>query len=83
MQKKSREFFELFMKQGNEIEKEFQLENMQFDDLNEQGLKLVHFSSNKREDAMSSNISIGKTSLSQSNFISRQFHKQKRKIKMG
>ena len=41
MQKKSKEFFELFMKQGNEIEKEFQLENMPLNELNEQGLKMV------------------------------------------
>ena len=28
MQRKSKEFFNLFMKQGNEIEKEFQAEGM-------------------------------------------------------
>jgi NhaP-type Na+/H+ or K+/H+ antiporter len=43
MQKKSKEFFNLFMKQGNEIEKEFQREGMSEAQLRESGLKFVQF----------------------------------------
>ena len=42
MQKKSKEFFNLFMKEGNEIEKEFQREGMNEAQIREKGLTMVY-----------------------------------------
>jgi hypothetical protein len=48
MQKKSKEFFNLFMKQGNEIEMEFQAEGMNEEQIRESGLKMVHFTNDDK-----------------------------------
>ena len=43
MQKKSKQFFDLFMKNGGEIELEFTTQGLNDHDIREDGLKMVHF----------------------------------------
>jgi hypothetical protein len=43
MQKKSKQFFNLFMQNGEDIELEFTKEGMNKQDIREDGLKMVHF----------------------------------------
>ena len=70
MQKQSKEFFELFMKQGKEIEKEFRKENLV--NALEEGLKATVFHADKN--------SQGGFSNSQSNFVGKQFSRTRKKI---
>ena len=55
MQKKSKEFFELFMKQGNEIEREYGEDQIQRKHLREQGL--IHVGFNQEDDKHSNTAS--------------------------
>lgn len=43
MQKKSKQFFDLFMRNGEDIEQEFTREGLNKQDIREDGLKMVHF----------------------------------------
>ena len=43
MQKKSKQFFNLFMQNGEDIEQEFTKEGLNKHDIREDGLKMVHF----------------------------------------
>ena len=77
MQKKSKEFFDLFMKQGNEIEQEFAHDKMAEKQMREDTLKMIQYNDTDgggTEYAAKSNTQPGFS------FISRQFTKTRRSI---
>lgn len=74
MQKKSKEFFQLFMKEGSQIEEQYRQEKKE---MHEEGLKMVHFT----EDQLHSvNSQSQRGSASHSHFISKQFAKTKKRM---
>mmetsp|Transcript_9362 Transcript_9362/g.14206 ORF Transcript_9362/g.14206 Transcript_9362/m.14206 type:complete len:419 (+) Transcript_9362:778-2034(+) len=82
MQKKSREFFNLFMQQGNEIEQEFAQEHQGTKEMREEGLKMVQFDQ-QPEDFGKSTIGTDQGPSGSNagfSYISRQFTKTKRRI---
>ena len=83
MQKKSKEFFNLFMKEGNEIEKEFQREGMNEAQIREKGLTMVYAQNSEVQEERSS-IGGNNNELRQSSagfsYISKQFTKTKRRV---
>ena len=85
MQKKSKEFFNLFMQQGNEIEQEYAHENFSMRQMREEGLKMVQFEPETEGLRSAMGTDYGKSaekSHSQAGFsyISRQFTKTRRRI---
>jgi len=83
MQKKSKEFFTMFMKQGQEIEQEFAQEQITNKQIREEGLKMAQFEHDfdKVQKPTGVATEYGKAS-SNAGFsqISRQFTKTRRKM---
>ena len=76
MQKKSKEFFDLFMKQGDEIENEFKLENRKIS--REETIARAVMLEDGRKSAVGTDH--GKGSNAGFSYISRQFTKTKRRV---
>lgn len=81
MQKKSKQFFDLFMRNGEDIEQEFTREGMDKRDLREDGLKMVHFQDDHHSNSGSLiHGSVKANSNAGFSNISRTFTKTKRRI---